>query len=205
MPQPIDTESPVSSTRYHDSGLSEGKRDYTPAGRYHGLMRIGLLSDTHGFLDETLFTHFEKCDELWHAGDFGLVDLLDRLRAFKPVRGVFGNIDGPEIRADLPLDLEWECEGLRVYMTHVGGYPGNYDRRAKRELERRKPGLFICGHSHITRIMRDQKLNLLHMNPGACGRVGWHLKRTALRFSVDCGKIGNVELIELGTRSSLPA
>jgi putative phosphoesterase len=163
-------------------------------------MRVGLLSDTHGFLDEAIFTYFEKCDEVWHAGDFGPTEVLDRLRAFKVVRGVFGNIDGAKIRAELPRDLEWECEGLRVYMTHIGGYPGSYDARAKRELLKRKPDLFLCGHSHIARVMRDPKLNLLHLNPGACGRIGWHQQRTILRFTIEANKIGNVELIELGKR-----
>ena len=169
---------------------------------YDVLVHVGLVSDTHGFLDEALFTHFEKCDEVWHAGDFGPVEVLDRLKTFKPVRGVFGNIDGADIRSELPLDLEWECEGVRVYMTHIGGYPGSYDRRAKKELTKRKPDLFICGHSHIARVIRDRELKLLHMNPGACGRVGWHLKRTAIRFAVDGERIGNVELIELGPRTN---
>ena len=163
-------------------------------------MRIGLLSDTHGFLDEGLLAHFDDCDEIWHAGDFGSVDVLDQLRARKPVRGVFGNVDGPELRSLVPEDLEWDCGGVRIYMTHIGGYPGRYDPRARRELERRKPGLFICGHSHIARVMRDSKFGLLHMNPGASGHSGWHTKRTALRFTVDAAKIGNVELIELGPR-----
>ena len=182
------------------SGLRE--RTFGQLIAYDVVVQIGLLSDTHGFLDEAIFTYFEKCDEVWHAGDFGPVEVLDRLKAFKPVRGVFGNIDGTEIRAELALDLEWECEGLRVYMTHVGGHPGNYDRRAKKELAQRKPDLFICGHSHIARVMRDPKMKLLHMNPGAAGRIGWHLKRTALRFTIDQKRIGNVELIELGPRSS---
>ena len=164
-------------------------------------MQVGLLSDTHGFLDEAIFTYFEKCDELWHAGDFGPVEVFDRLKAFKPVRGVFGNIDGAEIRSELPQDLEWQCEDVRVYMTHIGGYPGSYDRRAKRELAQRKPDLFLCGHSHIARVIRDPKLNLLHMNPGACGRIGWHQKRTLIRFRIDREKIGNVELIDLGPRT----
>jgi len=117
------------------------------------------------------------------------------------VRGVFGNIDGAEIRSELPQDLEWQCEDVRVYMTHIGGYPGSYDRRAKRELAQRKPDLFLCGHSHIARVIRDPKLNLLHMNPGACGRIGWHQKRTLIRFRIDREKIGNVELIDLGSRT----
>ena len=143
-------------------------------------MRIGLLSDTHGFLDEALFTYFAECDEIWHAGDFGSIEILDRLRQFKSTRGVYGNVDGAELRADLPRDLEWECEGLRVYMTHIGGYPGHYDARTKKELLRQRPGLFICGHSHILKVMRDPSLALLHMNPGACGHYGWHMVRTAL-------------------------
>ncbi len=163
-------------------------------------MRIGLLSDTHGFLDETLFTYFADCDEVWHAGDFGSVEILDGLRQFKPTRGVYGNVDGAELRADLPRDLAWECEGLSVFMTHIGGYPGNYDARAKKELLRRRPGLFICGHSHILKVMRDPALGLLHMNPGACGQYGWHTIRTVLRFTVDGGKFSGVEAIELGPR-----
>lgn len=160
------------------------------------------MSDTHGFLDEALFTYFSDCDEIWHAGDFGPVEVLDRLKAFKPVRGVFGNIDGAEVRAELPRDLEWECEGLRVYMTHIGGYPGAYERGVKPELAARQPGLFLCGHSHILRVMRDQKLGLIHMNPGACGHHGWHQMRTVLRFSVNGGKVEGLEAIELGRRGA---
>jgi len=165
-------------------------------------MQVGLLSDTHGFLDEAIFTYFEKCDEVWHAGDFGPVEILDRLKAFKPTRGVFGNIDGQKIRSELPQDLDWQCEGVRVYMTHIGGYPGNYDARAKQQLDQRKPDLFLCGHSHITRVMRDSKRKLLHMNAGACGRIGWHVTRTMLRFRVDGDQVNNVELIELGPRTA---
>ncbi len=164
-------------------------------------MQVGLLSDTHGFLDETIFTWFENCDEIWHAGDFGPVEVLDRLKAFRPLRGVYGNIDGAEIRRELPQALNWECQGTRVYMTHSGGYPGHYDPSVKRYLERDKPDLLVCGHSHIARVMRDPTLKLLYMNPGACGRIGWHLKRTVLRFRIDGGKISNLELIELGPRS----
>jgi len=163
-------------------------------------MRIGLLSDTHGFLDEVLFQHFSQCDEVWHAGDFGPVEVLDRLKPFKPVRGVFGNIDGAEIRAELPEDLHWTCEEMRVYMRHIGGYPGNYDARAKRDIARLKPDLFICGHTHIARVMRDPAFGLLHMNPGAAGFIGWHTKRTAMRFEVNGRKVQNVELIELEPR-----
>jgi putative phosphoesterase len=163
-------------------------------------MRIGLMSDTHGFLDEIIFEYFAECDEVWHAGDFGTVELLDRLRAWKPVRGVFGNVDGAEIRLSVPRDLEWMCEGLPVYMTHIGGYPGAYDRRVKPELATRRPGLFICGHSHILRVMRDHSLGLVHLNPGACGHHGWHQTRTLLRFTVEAGKLKAMEAIELGPR-----
>ena len=163
-------------------------------------MRIGLLSDTHGFLDEAVFRHFADCDEVWHAGDFGSIEVLNQLRGFKSVRGVYGNVDGAELRAELPQDLAWDCEGVRVYMTHIGGYPGNYDRRAGKEVRRLHPGLFICGHSHILKVMRDQELTLIHMNPGACGHHGWHLMRTLLRFTVETGKISQVEVIELGPR-----
>src|SRR3981189_872609 len=137
-------------------------------------MFIGLLSDTHGFLDEAVLAYFAECDEVWHAGDFGSVEVLDQLKTFKPTRGVYGNVDGAELRAALPQNLDWDCEGLRVFMTHIGGYPGNYDARAKKELIRIRPGLFICVHSHIFKLMRDHHLKLLHMNPGACGHNGWH-------------------------------
>jgi len=164
-------------------------------------MRIGLMSDTHGFLDEALFGYFESCDEIWHAGDFGTLALLDRLHAFKPLRGVYGNVDGAGIRTAMPLDLAWQCAGVKVFMTHIGGYPGAYERRVKPLLDEHSPGLFICGHSHILRVMRDpQRGNLLHLNPGACGHHGWHTERTALRFSLDDGRVHGMEAIQLGPR-----
>ena len=163
-------------------------------------MRVGLISDTHGFLDPAVFDYFAECDEIWHAGDFGTVALLDQLRAWKPFRGVWGNIDGTEVRLSVPRDLEWECEGLRVYMTHIGGYPGAYDHRAKLELAQRRPGLFICGHSHILKVIRDPALGLVHLNPGAAGHQGWHKVRTLLRFTVGDARLGRMEAIELGAR-----
>ena len=166
-------------------------------------MRIGLLSDTHGFLDSAVFTHFAGCDELWHAGDFGPADVLNQLKTFKALRGVSGNIDGPEIRSEMPPELSWEAEGVRVYMTHAGGYPGHYEKKAKQELLLYRPDLFISGHSHILRVMRDPALGLLHMNPGACGRSGWHKMRTLLRFTIENAKISAVEAIELGPRGRL--
>src|SRR5260370_6675223 len=163
-------------------------------------MRMWLLSDTHGFLDPAVFDYFAQCDELWHAGDFGSIEILDQCRAFRPTRGVFGNVDGALIRADLPEDLTWDCEGVQVYMRHIGGHPGNYDPRAKKALLATKPDLFLCGHSHILKVMRDPALGLLHMNPGACGHHGWHTMRTMLRFKIEAGKISEVEAIELGPR-----
>jgi putative phosphoesterase len=163
-------------------------------------MRIGLLSDSHGFLDEAIFDHFKDCDEIWHAGDFGPVAIYDHLCAFKPVRAVWGNIDGADVRICMPRDLFWNCAGLDVYMTHIGGYPGAYEKRVRAEILEHKPSLFICGHSHVLKVMRDDALSLVHLNPGACGHVGWHTMRTVLRFSVDDGKLSKMEAIELGKR-----
>ena len=169
-------------------------------------MRIGLLSDTHGFLDEAVFRHFAECDEIWHAGDFGTREVLQRLSDLKPVRGVYGNVDGAELRADLPADLVWDCEGIAVYMTHIGGYPGNYDRRAVKAIHRHKPGLFVCGHSHILKVscVIGRSASFIRMNPGACGHNGWHVVRTLLRFTVEGGKISDVQAIELGPRGRQP-
>jgi putative phosphoesterase len=163
-------------------------------------LRIGLISDTHGFLDQAVAKYFAECDEIWHAGDVGSTAVLESLRAIRPVRAVHGNVDSAELRTLLDKDLEWDCEGVRVYMTHIGGYPGRYDRRARKELAQRKPGLFICGHSHILRVMRDQTLGLLHLNPGAAGKQGWHKVRTLLRFTVEAGQVSAVEVVELGPR-----
>lgn len=168
-------------------------------------MRIGLLSDTHGFLDEAVFSYFDRCDEIWHAGDFGSVEILDRLRQYRPLRGVYGNIDGGAIRADLAEDLVWDCEGMLVYMTHIGGYPGNYDRRARMEIDRLKPAVFVAGHSHILKVIRDPRRKLLHLNPGACGHHGWHAVRTLLRFAIEDGAISGMEAIELGPRGKASA
>jgi len=158
------------------------------------------MSDTHGIVDDALFNYFAECDEVWHAGDLGSMELLASLRAFRTTGAVYGNVDGAEIRKEVPRDADWDCEGVRVYMTHIGGYPGNYDRRVKPLLAALRPGLFICGHSHILRVMRDPTLGLIHMNPGAAGHHGWHQKRTALRFTVNGGGITAVEAIELGPR-----
>jgi putative phosphoesterase len=168
------------------------------------MKRIGLISDTHSFLDEAVFNYFKNCDEIWHAGDIGSVDLADKLIAFKPFRAVYGNIDGAPLRRMFPLDLRFLCEGLDVYITHIGGYPGNYNQRVRQQLAENAPDLFICGHSHILKVMPDKQFKLLHMNPGAAGIHGFHLKKTLLRFTVNEGKVSDLEAIELGDRATLP-
>lgn len=166
------------------------------------MKKIGLLSDTHSFLDERIFQHFAECDEVWHAGDFGNMAVIDRLRAFKPLRGVYGNIDNALIQAEMPLDLRFECEGVPVFMTHIGGYPGRYNPRVRKILQENPPrdGLFICGHSHILKAMPDRQLHFLHLNPGACGNEGWHQVKTLMRFVLDAGAIRELQVIELGSR-----
>jgi|SRR5579871_4458600 len=164
------------------------------------MIRIGLLSDTHGFLDENIFKHFEQCDEIWHAGDFGSLTLAQKLNAFKPFRGVYGNIDGNDVRDIYPEKLKWKCEDVNIYMTHIGGYPPKYNPSVKKELMEEKPKLFICGHSHILKIMYDDKLNCLHINPGAAGNHGWHKIKTIVRFTIDGNNMKDCEVIELGKR-----
>jgi putative phosphoesterase len=164
------------------------------------MTRIGLISDTHHFLDDAIFRHFELCDEIWHAGDFGVSAIAEKLRSFKPLKGVYGNIDGADIRSVYPEKLRWNCEGVRVFMTHIGGYPPRYNPAVKKELEADPPALFISGHSHILKIMFDEKLKCLHMNPGAAGKQGWHAMRTIIRFVVDGENMRDCEVIELGKR-----
>lgn len=163
-------------------------------------MKIGLLSDTHSYLDKAVFTYFKDCDEIWHAGDFGNMELIEELAAFKPLRGVYGNIDGKDIRLQYPEHLRFTCEGLDVWMTHIGGYPGKYSPLVKPEISKHPPKLFICGHSHILKVQYDPKLELLHLNPGAAGKQGWHQVRTLMRFDINGGKIENLEVIELNPR-----
>ena len=167
------------------------------------MLRIGLLSDTHSFLDETIFNYFEECDEIWHAGDIGDPRIADRLEAFRPFRAVFGNIDDKEIRLRFPEDLRFTVEGLDVLMTHIGGYPGKYNQRVREILRADPPGLFICGHSHILKVMPDPALGLLHINPGACGQEGFHKMRTIIRFSIGDGKPKDLQVVELGKRGAL--
>lgn len=165
------------------------------------MIKIGLISDTHGFLDEAVFRHFEACDEIWHAGDIGSSELLNQLEAFKPTRVVFGNIDDANIRTRTSENLRWNCEGLNIWMTHIGGRPGNYANPIRAELKANPPGLFICGHSHICLVQADKVHSMLYMNPGAAGRHGFHHVRTLLRFNIDNAKIHNLEVVELGKRS----
>lgn len=167
-------------------------------------VRIGLLSDTHSYLDPTVFTHFADCDEVWHAGDVGEASVLDALEDFRPVRGVYGNIDDGSIRRRLPENNTFTLEGVKVLMTHIGGYPGRYTARLRQLLDQERPGLYICGHSHILKVMPDKGRKLLHMNPGACGRHGFHRMRTLLRFTLDAGQVKDLEVIELGLRGAVP-
>ncbi len=164
------------------------------------MTRIGLISDTHSHLEESIFKHFENCDEIWHAGDFGSLELAERLSAFRPLKGVYGNIDGTDISSIYPEVLCFTCEQVKVLMIHIGGYPNKYAPLAKKEIAAHKPGLFISGHSHILKVMYDAKVECLHMNPGAAGNQGWHRVKTLIRFAIDGSNITNCEIIELGKR-----
>lgn len=161
------------------------------------MTRIGLISDTHNFLDEAVFEHFKDVDEIWHAGDFGTGEIAERLRDFRPLRGVYGNIDGYDIKSVYPLQLVFNCEEVKVMMRHIGGYPPRYNPETKKELLIHQPQLFISGHSHILKIMYDEKLQCLHINPGAAGKQGWQKIRTLVRFTIDKKEIKNCEVIEL--------
>lgn len=163
------------------------------------MTRILLLSDSHSYCDERIIAYAQGVDEIWHAGDFG-VHVADQLDKVKPLKGVYGNIDGTEIRKDFPELLHFQCEDCRILMLHIGGYPGKYSPMAKRAIQKYKPNCFISGHSHILKVMYDKDYQLLHLNPGACGKVGWHQVRTMLRFVVDGKEIRDLEVIELGAK-----
>jgi len=163
------------------------------------MIKIGLMSDTHGFLDDGVFKHFDQCDEIWHAGDFG-DGVAEKLASFKPLRGVYGNIDGKDIRGNYPEHLRFNCEQVSVWMTHIGGYPNRYSPLVKPEIYTNPPMLFITGHSHILKVMYDSKIKCLHINPGAAGNSGWHKIKTLIRFSISDEKIHTLEAIEIGTR-----
>ena len=164
------------------------------------MTRILLLSDTHGYIDDTILKYARQADEVWHAGDIGSFDVTDALGALKPVRAVYGNIDDHRLQKEFPLDNRFKCEHVDVWMTHIGGYPNRYDRRIREQIKQNPPKLFISGHSHILKVMWDKKLNLLHMNPGSCGKNGFHQIRTMLRFDIEGEEIKNLEVIELGKR-----
>lgn len=164
------------------------------------MTRIGLISDTHGYLDPIIFEHFQNCDEIWHIGDFGSWEVVSALQAFKPLRGVYGNIDGHEIRASFKETERFFCEGVEVLMTHIGGYPNRYSPKVKLEMLRKAPQLFLSGHSHILKVMFDEQFQCLHMNPGAAGNHGWHKVKTIIRFAIDGPKMMQCEVIELGKR-----
>jgi putative phosphoesterase len=165
------------------------------------MKRIGLISDTHGFLDEAVFTHFKDCDEIWHGGDFGNDSISARLIEKKPVRGVYGNIDGQPLRNVFPEQLVFMCEEVKVMMRHIGGSPPRYNPETKKQLLLHRPQLFISGHSHILKVMYDPALQCLHMNPGAAGNQGWHKIRTIIRFVIEGKDMRDCEVIELGKKT----
>lgn len=158
-------------------------------------MKIGLLSDTHSYLDPQIFHHFAACDQIWHAGDIGSMEIIDRLEAFKPLKIVYGNIDGADIRRRCQEDLFFTCEGMRVLLTHIAGKPPTFTPRMRALLQRQEPDLLVCGHSHILRVSKHH--GLYYLNPGAAGRYGMHTVRTLVRFDINHGKLSNMEVIEL--------
>jgi len=164
------------------------------------MTRIGLISDTHGFLDENVFKHFENCDEIWHAGDFGGIEIAKRLEEEKRLKAVFGNIDGQDIRTEFPEQLVFLCEKVKVMIRHIGGSPPNYNPATRKELAIHQPQLFISGHSHILKVIYDAKIQCLHINPGAAGKQGWHKVSTIIRFAIDGAEIKDCEVIELGKK-----
>ena len=161
------------------------------------MTRIGVLSDTHGYWDDRYLKFFEPCDEIWHAGDIGSQEIINRLQEFRTFRAVYGNIDGYDIRNKFPEVLRLEVDGADVMMKHIGGYPGHYDRSVRGMLSVNPPKLFICGHSHILKVNYDRQLGMLHVNPGAAGKYGFHTVRTLVRLSIDKGKFSDLEVIEL--------
>lgn len=160
------------------------------------MKKILLLSDSHGYMGEEILKHIRSCDEVWHAGDIGDLTVTDAIKKLKPLRAVYGNIDGAEARSEFPLHQKFNIEGIKVWITHIGGYPNRYSKNVREAIKDECPDLFISGHSHILKVMQDRKLNLLHMNPGAIGKHGFHKVRTMLRFCIANGKIKQLEVIE---------
>ncbi|WP_435314197.1 metallophosphoesterase family protein [Cellulophaga fucicola] len=164
------------------------------------MTKILLLSDTHSHIDDTILKYVKQADEVWHAGDIGSLDVTDKIKELKPLRAVYGNIDDDKARLEFPLDNKFTCEKVSVWITHIGGYPDKYNVRIREEIKKNSPKIFISGHSHILKVMFDKKLNLLHMNPGACGKHGFHQVRTMLRFTIDGSDIKDLEVIEIGKK-----
>lgn len=164
------------------------------------MKKILLLSDTHSHIDERILHYAGEADEIWHAGDIGITDVSDELKKIKPLRAVYGNIDDAEIRKEFPLHQRFKCEGIDVWITHIGGYPGRYSPEIRDQIKKDPPKLFISGHSHILKVMNDKNLGLLHMNPGAAGKQGFHKKRTMLRFKIENENISDLEVIELKSK-----
>tara|TARA_B100000787_G_scaffold9863_1_gene7516 strand:+ start:1669 stop:2166 length:498 start_codon:yes stop_codon:yes gene_type:complete len=163
--------------------------------------KILLLSDTHSYIDAQIIKFVKQCDEVWHAGDIGNLDVTDTIKKIKPLRAVYGNIDDKDARSEFPLDNKFTLEGVDVWITHIGGYPNKYNQRIREEIKINSPKIFIAGHSHILKIQYDKKLELLHLNPGAAGNYGFHKIRTMLRFKIDNGEIKDMEIIELAIRN----
>ena len=161
------------------------------------MKNISLLSDTHSVLDERFIPHLKNSDEIWHAGDIGSLDVYDKLTKLSDVKAVYGNIDDHKIRIGLKSELFFKCEGVNIYMTHIGGFPGKYSKGIKEKIEKTNPNIFICGHSHILKIMNDKKNKLLFLNPGAAGNHGVHNVKTIIKFDIDDKKIRNLKIIEL--------
>jgi len=166
------------------------------------MAKILLLSDTHSYIDERILHYVEQVDEVWHAGDIGNLSVTDQIKKVKPLRAVYGNIDDTKARAEFPLNNRFICEGMDVWITHIGGYPNKYSPQIRKEIYNNPPQIFICGHSHILKVQFDPKINCLHLNPGAAGIHGFHQVRTMLRFEINNAKIENLEIIELGNRSA---
>lgn len=164
------------------------------------MKKILLLSDSHSYIDDTILKYVDQADEVWHAGDIGDLVVTDTIKKRKPLRAVFGNIDDDKARLEFPLHNRFWCEGVDVWITHIGGYPGKYNPNIRTEIIKNPPKLFICGHSHILKVQFDKKLNLLHMNPGAAGKSGFHTVRTMLRFVIDGDEIKDLEIIEIEKR-----
>ncbi|TBN00442.1 metallophosphoesterase [Hyunsoonleella flava] len=164
------------------------------------MTKILLLSDTHSYIDNDILKYVKQADEVWHAGDIGDLKVTDAIKALKPLRAVYGNIDNAKVRVEFPEHNRFTCEEVDVWMTHIGGYPPKYNARVSETLKQNPPRLFICGHSHILKVMPDKKLNLIHMNPGAAGKHGFHKVRTMLRFTIDGKKIDDLEVIEFPVR-----